>query len=95
MKDLTRCKQFGGKTFCWDKEDRRVVEVRITPLDFAVCPADVLRAFIEDGEPQRCQEDALGYAGSACGPLSKEEADRLLEAINAKDHKVSGLRRID
>jgi len=47
MPDLTKCVRYDGKTYCWDKEIKQVVEIKITDIPLISVPNDVLVALIE------------------------------------------------
>jgi hypothetical protein len=47
MPELTKWVRYDGKTYCWDKTARKVVEVKITDVEFDQVPKDVLIAMLE------------------------------------------------
>jgi hypothetical protein len=47
MPELTKWVRCDGKTYCWDKTTRKVVEVKITDIPFDQVPKEVLVAMLE------------------------------------------------
>jgi hypothetical protein len=46
MPDLTNWVRCDGKTYCWDKTAKKVVEVKITDVSIEQVPKDVLVAML-------------------------------------------------
>jgi hypothetical protein len=42
MPELKYCVKRDGKTYCWDRVSRRIVEIDVKPVPLANCPEDVL-----------------------------------------------------
>jgi hypothetical protein len=47
MPELTKWIRCDGRTYCWDKTARKIVEVKITDIPLDQVPKDVLIAMIE------------------------------------------------
>ena len=50
MFELTKRVMCNGRTYCWDREARKVVEVKITDIPLDKVPKDVLVAMLETTE---------------------------------------------
>jgi len=48
MPNLSRCKQKDEKLYCWDNQEKRFVEVKLTPLDTHDVPAEVIEEMLEE-----------------------------------------------
>ena len=48
MPDLTKCVRCEGKTYCWDKAGKKIVEIKITDIPLDQVPKDVLVAMLDD-----------------------------------------------
>jgi hypothetical protein len=46
MPDLTKWVMNEGKTYCWDKTEKKVVEVKLTELRLEDVPREVLAAML-------------------------------------------------
>jgi hypothetical protein len=47
MPELIKLVRRDGKTYCWDKEMRKVVEVKITDIPLDQVPMDVLFSMLD------------------------------------------------
>ena len=43
MHDLKCCVRYGGKMYCWDEANERVVIVSIEDIEFSECPERVMK----------------------------------------------------
>jgi hypothetical protein len=50
MAELTKWVRCDGKTYCWDKVARKVVEVKITDIPLDQVPKDVLFAMLDNDQ---------------------------------------------
>jgi hypothetical protein len=41
------CVRFNGKSYCWDKAAKRIVEIKITDVPLNSCPKEVLAALLD------------------------------------------------
>ena len=48
MHNLTKWVRCDGKTYCWDKTAKKVVEVKMTDVPLDQVPKDVLIAMLDD-----------------------------------------------
>jgi hypothetical protein len=59
--DLSIPKMVDGKLYCWDRANKEIVEINMTPVNLAHCSKRIIAAFVDDGSS--LGDDAGTYIG--------------------------------